>query len=40
MTTEPDKTRKTRQLAYTVPDEDKGLRLLPKPKKGWEWTQW
>jgi hypothetical protein len=28
------------QLAYTCPDEDKPLRLLGKPKKGFGWTTW
>jgi len=28
------------QLGYTCPDEDKPLRLLGKPKKGFGWTTW
>lgn len=28
------------QLAYTCPDEDKPIRLLGRPRKGFGWTTW
>jgi hypothetical protein len=28
------------RLDYTVPDEDKSLKYLPRPRKGMGWTQW